>query len=52
MRIPLKEFSRWPEKLPLILHSIDMAGYQATVVIDGCEHLLIDNNDKPYAIKA
>jgi hypothetical protein len=47
MRITLKEFSRWPAKLPLIVHSIDMAGYQAIVVIDGHEHLLIGNNRKP-----
>jgi hypothetical protein len=47
MRITLKEFSRWPEKLPLIIHSIDMAGYQATVVIDRHEHLLMGHNDKP-----
>jgi hypothetical protein len=49
MRITLKEFSRWPEKLPLIIHSIDMAGYQATVVIDRHEHLLMGHNDKPLS---
>ncbi len=47
MRITLKEFSRWPVKLPIIIHSIDMAGYHATVIIDRHEHLLIGYNDKP-----
>jgi hypothetical protein len=47
MRITLREFSKWPEKLALIIHSIDMAGYQATVVIEGHEHLLTGKDDKP-----
>jgi hypothetical protein len=47
MKITLKEFSKWAEKVPIIVHSIDMVGYQATVVINGDEHLLTDKNGKP-----
>ncbi|MFT7689199.1 MAG: hypothetical protein ACI9FB_004567 [Candidatus Azotimanducaceae bacterium] len=42
-----KELARWPVKLHCVLRSIDMVGYQALVIVDGQELLLVDKNDKP-----
>jgi len=47
MKLTLKEFSKSSALLPVIVHSIDMAGYQATVIKDGHEYLLIAKNGKP-----
>ena len=46
MKLTLKEFSKSSALLPVIVHSIDMAGYQATVIKDGHEYLLISKNGK------
>ena len=47
MKITLEELSKCPQKIPVIVHSIDMVGYQATAVINGQEHLLIGKNARP-----
>ena len=47
MTVTLQAFAQWPTALPVTVHSIDMAGYQATVLIDGTTHLLIERRSKP-----
>lgn len=47
MKLTLKEFAKSSRQLPVIVHSIDMAGYQATVIKDGHELLLVAKNGKP-----
>lgn len=46
MKITLKEFSKCETELPVIVHSIDMVGYLATVIVDGDEYLLVGKNGK------
>ena len=52
MTVTLQEFAKWPTTLPVTVHSIDMAGYQATVLIDGKTHLLMDKIKKPLHRKS
>jgi hypothetical protein len=47
MKITLREFSKHQTELPVIVHSIDMAGYQAAVTLNGRECLLVKENGKP-----
>ncbi|MFT5211017.1 MAG: hypothetical protein ACI9CE_002748 [Flavobacterium sp.] len=42
-----KDLASWPVKLQCIVRSIDMVGYQALVIVDGQELLLVGKNDKP-----
>ncbi len=52
MKITLDEFFLWKAELPVIVHSIDMVGYQATVVIDGEERLIVGGDSKPLRKKS
>ena len=47
MKITVKEFAEMPAPLPVIVHSIDMVGYQATVIIDRHEWLLVGADARP-----
>ena len=47
MKITIKEFAQSRSPLPVIVHSIDMVGYQATVIIDEKEYLLVGANARP-----
>ena len=47
MKITLREFFKSQTELPVIVHSIDMAGYQAAVTLNGHEYLLVTENGKP-----
>ncbi|MEH6911538.1 MAG: DUF6482 family protein [Oceanicoccus sp.] len=47
MKITVNEFAQSPSPLPVIVHSIDMVGYQATVIIDEKECLLVGPNARP-----
>ena len=47
MTMTLEKFSRWQRLLPVVVHSIDMVGYQAAVVVNGEEHLLLTDNGRP-----
>ncbi len=52
MKITLGEFFLWKAELPVIVHSIDMVGYQATVIINGEENLIVGSNNKPLRTKS
>lgn len=47
MKITLKEFSRVATEQPVTVHSIDMVGYQATVVMDGAEWRFVCEDGRP-----
>ena len=47
MKMTLKEFSRWPSPLPVVIQSIDMVGYQARVTVDEQEYRLIATDGRP-----
>ena len=46
MKISLEEFANWHEPLPVVVNSIDNAGYLVMVIIDGKEHLLTGKDNK------
>ncbi len=52
MKITLREFSKSQTELPVIVHSIDMAGYQAAVTVAEHEHVLVTENGKPLRNKS
>ncbi len=47
MKISLRQFAELGDKVRVIVHSLDNALYQVTVVIDGSECLLVDGNGRP-----
>ena len=47
MPITLREFAKHPEKLPVIIRSIDMVGYQAEVLLQDQPRLLLEARKKP-----
>jgi hypothetical protein len=47
MKITVNEFAQSSLPLPVIVHSIDMVGYQATVIIEQKECLLVGPNGRP-----
>lgn len=47
MKISVREFAGLGEKVPVIVHSLDQALYQVTVLIDGAERLLVDGKGRP-----
>jgi hypothetical protein len=49
-KISLIQLAGWPIKLACIVRSIDMVGYQALVVIDDQELLLVGKDDKPLSL--
>ena len=44
MKISLAEFRALGEPLPVIVHSLDQALYQVTIVMNGQESLLVEND--------
>ncbi len=48
MKISFEEFARRTEAVPVVIHSLDQALYQVTLVIDEREHLLVENNGKTF----
>lgn len=51
MKITLDEFFLWRAELPVVINSVDMVGYQASVIIDGERHRLVLANGKPLRKK-
>ncbi|MEH6592345.1 MAG: DUF6482 family protein [Halioglobus sp.] len=51
MKMSIAEASKWPSTLAAVVHSIDMVGYQASVVIDSDEYRLVDVTGKPLRCK-
>jgi hypothetical protein len=47
MKMTLQQFLNCQTALPVIIHSIDMVGYQAAVIMDGEERRLVCNDGKP-----
>lgn len=47
MKMTLNQFLYHPTALPVIIHSIDMIGYQASVLVDGKACRLVCDNGKP-----
>jgi hypothetical protein len=47
MKITLKEFSSCGAHVPVIIRSIDMVGYQASVIMNDNEYRLVLDNGKP-----
>ena len=48
MKISFEEFTRLAAPVPVVIHSLDQALYQVTLVIDEREHLLVENNGKTF----
>ena len=48
MKITFKVFSQRLEPVPVVVHSLEQALYQVTVVIGGEELLLVENNGKTF----
>ena len=47
MKITVREFAGLKQKVAAVVHSLDQALYQVTVVIDGAERLLVDDSGRP-----
>ena len=47
MRISVKEFAALGCEVPVVIHSLDQALYQVTVIVEGAERLLVDADQKP-----
>ena len=47
MKISVEDFAALPGKAPVIIHSLDQALYQVTVLVDGVELLLVGTGGKP-----
>ena len=47
MKLSIEEFAALAEPAPTIIHSLDQALYQVTVVVDGRERLLVDETGRP-----
>jgi hypothetical protein len=48
MKITIRELQSLPAPVPAIVHSLEQALYQVTVVVDGEERLLIDNDGRVF----
>ena len=48
MKLTFKAFSQLAEEVPVVIHSLEQALYQVTVVIDGEERLLVENDGKTF----
>ncbi len=46
MKLTLKAFARFPAPAAVIIHSLDQALYQVTVIVDGATRLLVDENGR------
>ncbi len=52
MRITVSEFAKSASRLPVVVHSIDMLGYQAAVIIDQKECYLVGPDNRPLRYKS
>jgi hypothetical protein len=48
VKISFEAFSRRAEPVDVIIHSLEQALYQVTLVIDNREHLLVENDGKTF----
>jgi hypothetical protein len=48
MKLTVEQFSSLEEPVPVVVHSIEQALYQVTVLIDGAEHLLVENSGRTF----
>ena len=48
MALTIEEFTRLEQPARVIIHSLDRALYQVTVVLQGQEQLLIDGSGRPF----
>jgi hypothetical protein len=46
MKISVRELALVEDRVPVIVHSLDQALYQVTVLIDGAERLLVDDSGR------
>lgn len=47
MAITLDRFSRLADPVPIVVHSLEQALYQVTVLVEGREQLLVNNDGRP-----
>jgi hypothetical protein len=52
MKISIAEAAKWPSQLAAVVQSIDMVGYQATVVSESDEYRLVDISGRPLRCKS
>lgn len=48
MKITFAECAKLPESVRAVIHSLDQALYQVTLVIEGEERLLAENSGRPF----
>ena len=48
MTITLSDFATLETPVAVTIHSLDLALYQVTLVIDGKEHLLVEDSRQPF----
>ena len=47
MKITIREFAGLRDRVPVVVHSLDQALYQVTVIVDGTERLLVEDSGRP-----
>ena len=48
MSLTLNDFSRLPERAHVVIHSLQQALYQVTVLVEGREHLLVEPSGRAF----
>ena len=48
MKLTFEQFAGLAEPVPVTIHSLDQALYQVTLVIEGKEHLLVENSGRTF----
>jgi hypothetical protein len=48
MALTIEQFARLEQPTPVIIHSLDRALYQVTVLLEGQEQLLVDGSGRPF----
>ena len=48
MKLTFEQFAELAEPVPVTIHSLDQALYQVTLVIEGKEHLLVENSGRTF----
>ena len=48
MKLTFEQFAGLTEPVPVTIHSLDQALYQVTLVIEGKEHLLVENSGRTF----
>ena len=48
MTLDFEQFAQLEQPVPVIIHSLDQALYQVTLLIDGEEYLLLENAGRPF----